>query len=164
MIWIFVGAGAVLVVAIAVAALGMVVGRLEHETRPALYEFEDAVDYIADRLPDEVTARVSYDDVRQVLRWHLDWFSSVGLSTRHGQELGDPALAPDDVVVGDDTAAVEAVVARSLDENGPDALDVVCILDMQMRYLTAIGALDSEDGDPGDGDRGDGGRDRSGRK
>ena len=38
-------------------------------------------------------------------------------------------------------AAIDAVVARSVAEAGPDAVDVVCILDLQMKYLVAIGAV-----------------------
>ena len=141
MIWLFFGVGAVMVLAIAVVALGVAVGRLEHETSPAVYELEGAVGYIADNLQEEVTARVSYDDVRTVVRWHLDWFATVGLSTEYGEELGDEAVADGERAVAADEAAVQAVVARSISEGGPEAVDIVCILDLQMRYLAKIGAV-----------------------
>ena len=148
MIWIFVGVGAVMVIAIAVVALGVAVGRLERETTPAVYELESAVGYIADNLPAEVTARLTYDDVRMVVRWHLDWFGTIGLSTEYGEELGDQAVAAGESAVAPDEAAVMAVVARSLAEGGPEPVDVVCILDLQMRYLADIGAVGprAEDG------------------
>ncbi len=146
MIWLIVAAGAVLVVAIAFVSVGAAVGRLETETAPAVYRLAEAVEYVADHLPDEVTARISYGDVRTVLGWHLDWFASVGLATSHGQELGDPAVAVDDMAVADTEAATDAVVARSLSESGPDALDVVCILEAQLAYLDEIGAL--SEGEP----------------
>ncbi len=141
MIWLIVAAGAVLVVAIAFVSVGAAVGRLETETAPAVYRLAEAVEYVADHLPDEVTARISYDDVRRVLGWHLDWFASVGLATSHGQELGDPAVAVDDMAVADTEAATDAVVARSLSDGGPDPVDVVCILEAQLAYLDEIGAL-----------------------
>ena len=47
------------------------------------------------------------------------------------------AVAPED-------AAIDAVVARSVAEGGPDAVDVVCVLDLQMKYLVAIGAVGDE--------------------
>jgi hypothetical protein len=146
MIWLFFGLGAILVIAIAVVAVGIALGRLEHENVPAVYELEDALEYVAENLPDEVTARLTYDDVRAVLRWHLDWFGDVGLATEYGEELGDEAVAEDDQVVAAEDAAVEAVVARSLAEAGPEPIDVVCILDLQMRYLAEIGALGPEPG------------------
>ena len=141
MIWLIVAVGAVAVVVIAFVAVGLAVGRLEQETAPAVYRLSDAVDYVADRLPDEVTARISFDDVRVVLGWHLDWFAAVGLATSHGVELGDPAVAVDEMAVADTDAACDAVVARSLQEGGPDPVDVVCILEAQLAYLAEIGAL-----------------------
>ena len=141
MIWLIVAVGAVAVVVIAFVAVGAAVGRLEHETVPSVYRLSAAVEYVADRLPDEVTARISYDDVRTVLGWHLDWFSAVGLATSHGVELGDPAVAVGEMAVADTDAACDAVVARSLSEGGPDPVDVVCILEAQLSYLAEIGAL-----------------------
>lgn len=141
MIWLIAAVGAVLVVAIAFVSVGVAVGRLETETAPAVYRLAEAVDYVADRLPDEVTARISYDDVRTVLGWHLDWFAAVGLATSHGQELGDPAVDMDAMAVADTGAATDAVVARALSEGGPDPVDVVCILEAQLAYLAEIGAL-----------------------
>ena len=141
MIWLIVAVGAVAVVVIAFVAVGLAVGRLEQETAPAVYRLSDAVDYVADRLPGEVTARISYDDVRVVLGWHLDWFAAVGLATSHGVELGDSAVAVDEMAVADTGAACDAVVARSLQEGGPDPVDVVCILEAQLSYLAEIGAL-----------------------
>ena len=141
MTWLIVAVGAVAVTAIAFVAVGVAVGRLEAETAPAVYQLAAAVDYVADHLPDEVAARVSYEDVRAVLGWHLDWFATVGLATDHGAELGDPAVAVDDMAVADTDAAYDAVVARSLAVGGPEALDVVCILEAQLQYLGTIGAL-----------------------
>ena len=141
MIWLIVAIGAVAVVAIAFVSVGIAVGRLEGETAPSVYRLADAVDYVAERLPDEVTARVSYDDVHTVLSWHLDWFAGEGLATLHGQELGDPAVAIGEVAVADADSACDVVVARSLRFGGPDPVDVVCILDAQLAYLAEIGAL-----------------------
>ena len=141
MIWLIAAVGVVAVVVIAFVSVGIAVGRLEHETAPSVYRLSDAVTYVADRLPDEVTARVSYADVSTVLGWHLDWFAAVGLATSHGQELGDPAVAIGDMAVADTEAACDAVVARSLEEGGPDPVDVVCILEAQLAYLAEIGAL-----------------------
>ena len=141
MIWLIAAVGLAAVVVIAFVSVGIAVGRLEQETAPSVYRLSDAVDYVADRLPDEVTARVSYDDVRTVLGWHLDWFAAVGLATSHGLELGDPAVAVGDMAVADTDAACDAVVARSLEQGGPDPVDVVCILEVQFSYLAEIGAV-----------------------
>ncbi len=143
---LFLFIGGILVVVIALVAVGRVVGRMAVQSQPAIYELPDAVEWIADRLPDEVTARLSYQDVARVLSWHLDWFSATGLSSRYGEELGGES-AIDGSAVPVDEAAIDAVVARSLSEDGPDPVDVVCVLELQTRYLQAIGALEREPGD-----------------
>ncbi|MEQ8840707.1 MAG: hypothetical protein RIB98_06975 [Acidimicrobiales bacterium] len=135
--------GAVVVTAIAFVAVGQAVGRMAVERPPAVYDLHDAAVWIGDRLPDEVTARLSYDDVARVLGWHLDWFGEMGASSRYGQELAGEAVRTEGAIAPED-AAIDAVVARSLAENGPDAVDVVCVLDLQMKYLVAIGAVGSE--------------------
>ena len=148
MAWMFLLLGAVAVVAIALVAVGRVVSELEALPPPAVYEMEGAVDWIAARLPDEVTARLSYDDVALIAGWHLDWFGEVGVASKHGEQLAGADVTREGAVAAQD-AAVDAVVARSLAERGPngalpiDAVDVVCVLDLQMQYLTEIGAIGS---------------------
>ncbi len=144
--WIFFGVGALVVAVIAFVAVGQAVGRLEVERNPAVYDLNDAVLWIAQRLPEEVTARISYDDVTQVLKWHLDWFQDVGVASSHGQELATERVRIDGAVAADE-AAIDAIVARSMASGGPEAVDVVCVLDLQYRYLAAIGAVGDEVGD-----------------
>ena len=98
-----------------------------------------------------MTARITYDDVRRVLRWHLDWFETVGLATEFGEELGDEAVPDGGRVVADGEAAIDFVVGRAVAAGDPDPVDVVCILDLQIRYLDGIGAV----GPPTSDDRGD---------
>jgi len=145
MAWVFFILGAVVVLVIAFVALGQAVARLELQRPPAVFEVAGAVRWIATRLPDEVTARVSYDNVETIVGWHLDWFTDVGVSSKHGEEL-----AGEDVVhegaVAMEGAAINAVVARAVAEaatGGPDIdpVDVVCVLDLQMQYLHEIGAV-----------------------
>ena len=145
--WVFLGVGAVAVLVIAFVAVGHVVGRMEQERAPAVYDLNDAVEWIADRLPEEVTARLSYDEVAQVVTWHLEWFSTMGVSSRHGQELAGEDVGREGAIAPDD-AAIDAVVARAVEHGGPDAVDVVCVLDLQMRYFEAIGALGEVAGGP----------------
>jgi len=144
--------GSVVVLAIAFVALGRAVGRLELQRPPAVFEVVAAVRWIAARLPDEVTARVSFDDVETVVGWHLDWFSDVGVSSEHGEELAGETVVHEGAVAVEE-AAIDAVVARAVAESaadGPeiDPVDVVCILDLQMKFLQEIGAVSvATDGD-----------------
>jgi len=146
MAWVFVVLGAVVVLAIAFVALGKTVGRLERQRPPAIFELKAAVVWIAARLPEEVTARVSYADVETVIGWHLDWFTDVGVSSEHGEELAGESVLHEGAVAVED-AAIDAVVARAVAEavveDGVviDPVDVVCVLDLQMQYLVEIGAM-----------------------
>ena len=141
MAWVFFVFGALIVFVIAFYAVGRATGEMASQRPPAIYELPVAVDWIADRLPDEVTARISYDDVTRILTWHLDWFASVGVASEHGTELAGPEILHEGSVAIED-AAVDAVVAKSVAAGEKiDAVDVVCVLDLQMAYLNKIGAV-----------------------
>jgi hypothetical protein len=123
----------VLVVAIAFYAVGREVVLLEQRVAPSVYELEEAVPFIAERLPDEVTARISHADVRWILRVDAEELEA---ATAEAVADGD-----DDEVVDPD-GAVGRVLARTGDER-PDLLDedVVAVLDARLEYLRAIGAV-----------------------
>jgi hypothetical protein len=130
---ILVGLAVVLVVAIALYAVGREVVLLEDRARPAVFELEEAIAFIAERLPDEVTARVSHDDVRWVLRTDAEVLEE---ATAEAVAVGD-----DDEVLDQD-GAVGRVLGRA-SEDRPDLADedVVAILDARLTYLEAIGAI-----------------------
>ena len=151
MIWILVAVGVLLVVAIGLFAVGGAVHRTEGELAPAVFEVHDAVDWIAERLPEEAASRLTYDDVVLLAGWWLEYVATQGLASEHGQELGgaDAGGAP-----ADDDAAVDHVVARALDvpEERGGALDpvaVVVALDLLGVYLREMGAIGGARGGPG---------------
>lgn len=141
MAWVFFVLGAVVVVAIAFYAVGRMVAQLETERPSAVYDLAAASEWIAARLPGEVTARLSYEELGQVLGWHLDWFASVGVASEHGETLAGDDVAHEGSVAMEE-AAVDAVVAKAV-AAGEEiaAVDVVCVLDLQMQYLREIGAV-----------------------
>jgi hypothetical protein len=147
MIWLFLALGVLLVVGIAVYAVGSAVGRLENTALPAVLEVDDAVDWIAERLPQEAAGQLSRDDVVEVVGWYLESFAEAGLATTHGQELGDGALAEDagdaeGRVVAPLDDALDHVVARGLERSEPlDALAVAMVADLLGTYLVAMGAI-----------------------
>jgi hypothetical protein len=142
---------ALVVFAIAAATVGTVVARLSGEASPAVFQVDAAVDWIADRLPFEVAAEISHDDVDRILRWHLDYFDDVGLVTEFGEELGGEAVASgDDPVVAEADDSVDYVVGRAMAEGrGVTPLQVVCVLDLQLQYLDHIGAIERSGDGPG---------------
>lgn len=126
----------VLVAAIAFYAVGREVVLLESRVQPAVFELEEAIVYIADRLPDEVTSRVSHDDVRWVLLTDAEELESA---------TADEVAAGDVDEVVDEDDAIARVIARAEDER-PELTDddIAAILAARLTYLEAIGAIGDE--------------------
>ena len=148
MIWLFLIVGVLVVVVVGFVAVGAAVGRLEGVVVPAVFEVDDAVDWVAERLPPEAAGQLSRDDVLAVVGWYLEYFDSVGLATRHGQELGEAALDEGaGRVVARQDDAVDAVVARGLGARVPlDAVSMVVVVDLLGVYLAEMGAIGGSTG------------------
>jgi hypothetical protein len=140
---VFIVLAALIVFAVAAATVGSTVARLADQPTPAVLKLDEAVDWIADRLPFEVAAEISHDDVDRILRWHLDYFDEVGLASEYGEELAGEVVPTDSgPVVAEADDSVDYVVGRALAEGrGLTPLQVVCVLDLQLRYLDEIGAI-----------------------
>lgn len=134
---------AVLVVGLAAYAVMRVSSRLAHTRARAVYDLFEAVDFVADRLPDELSARLSYDDVQDILLWRLDHLRLQGSATYgRGDATAVEAEGRNDEVVTRDDDSVDYVLAMASEsERDIDALDVVVVLDLESQYLKAIGAL-----------------------
>ena len=140
-------AAVLVVVVIALVAVGRVVAQLENVDAPVVLRVEDAVEWIADRLPEETTARVSYEDVELILECHLAWFADKGLATEYGEELAARSPADGELVAPVDEAH-DYVVALLLAEDVPiDPVDAVQVVALHTDYLRRIGAF-GEESDP----------------
>jgi len=71
-----------LVMAVAAGAIGREARRLDALPPRAVFDLEEAVQWVAEHLPEEVTARLSYDDVRRVLDLSLDHLRGLGLAVQ----------------------------------------------------------------------------------
>lgn len=143
MLIVFLVLAAIIVFAIAAATVGSTVARLAAQPSTAVLKLDEAVEWIADRLPYEVAAQISHDDVDAILRWHLDYFDEVGLASEYGEELGGEVVPADhEPVVAEADEAVDYVVAKAMEDGrGIEPLHVVCVLDLQLQYLDEIGAI-----------------------
>jgi hypothetical protein len=132
---------AVVVVAVGLVTIGAVVGRLAVAPPTSVFDEDEAVEWIADRLPFEVAAQLSHEDVRQLVLWHLEFLEDEGIATEVSY-----AEAPDAVVVGDVDGL--AYVLGQASEAGLEVEDVqvVAVLEVEREYLTAIGAIGPEVG------------------
>lgn len=139
MIVVFIVLTALVVVAIGLVAVGAVTGRLAGQPRRSVFVMEEAVHFVADRLPDEITAKLSYDDVQSILGWHMDYLEEKGVAGETDDVLDHLPAGP--VVTADDEGV--AYVIGKCSEAGLDVddVEVVEVIERELDYLRAIGAI-----------------------
>ncbi len=141
--WLWIVLLAVGTFVIAAASIGSVTGSLAIRPRRSVYDLAEAVDFVADRLPRELTAELSYDDVQAVLEAHCDYLAAKGIaSERSADDIGDQL-----VVLGDDEPL--AWILGRLEELGVEIedADVLSVLDVEQQYYEAIGLIGPTVGD-----------------
>ena len=148
MLVVFVVVAALVVIGIGLVAVGAVTGRLAEEPRRSVFDLDEAVTYVADRLSDEVTATLSYEDVRSIVAWHLDYLEHKGVAGASDHDLEGLPSGP--VVTADDEG-VAYVIGRATDEGlGIEDVHVFQVLAAEQAYLQAIGAIGVEVPEPDD--------------
>ncbi|CAN5400044.1 hypothetical protein BH10ACT3_BH10ACT3_02760 [soil metagenome] len=135
--WIWIVLGVIGTFVIAAVSIGVVSGSLAQRPRRSVYDLDEAVEFVADRLPEDVTAEVTFDQVRSVLLFHCDYLAEKGVaSARTADDIGT-AL----VVVPDDEP-IAYILGRVTDEDVELSDEqVVMILDVETQYYEAIGAF-----------------------
>jgi hypothetical protein len=136
-----------LVLIIAAVVIGREARRLDAVPPQPVFDLDEAVEWVADHLPFEVSAELSHDDVRRIIDWNLEYFRSKGVSGN-----GDSTDSEGPVVVGG-AETVDYVLLRAEAVGSPyTPAQVHAVLDAQMSYLEAIGAIGPEapGGSPGD--------------
>ena len=130
-------------VGLAAYAVMRVSSRLAHTRARTVYDLLEAVDFVAERLPDALSAKLSYDDVEALLLWRLDHLRLQGSATYgRGDVTAAEAESRSDEAVTSDDDSVDYVLAKAAESGRDvDALDVVVVLDLESQYLRAIGAL-----------------------
>jgi putative Ca2+/H+ antiporter (TMEM165/GDT1 family) len=131
---------ALAVFVIAAVVVGREAQRLDMVAPRVIYDIEQAADYVARSLPSDTQARLTMDEVRQLLLAHLSWMNDKGLTpldvTDRVQNISIP------VVVDEDTLA--AYLLKEASRRGVEILDdvdVVHVADAHMGYFAAIGAV-----------------------
>lgn len=128
-----------LVFGIAAAVIGREARRLDAVPPNPVFDLNEAVTWVAEHLPFEVSAVLSHDDVRQIIDWNLEYFRTKGVSGN-----GHSAHTEGPVVVGG-AETVDYVLHRAEATGSPyTAAQVHAVLDAQMTYLEAIGAIGPE--------------------
>jgi hypothetical protein len=136
---------ALVIFVVAAVAVGRVAHTSSVTARQAVFDLDEAVDFVADRLPYELQARLSHDDVRAVLGWYLDELEASQVAYERDQQRL-PEQGGDDIVL--DEQHLTAQVIGRCEAIGMELsdVDVLFVLEEGEQYLRAIGALGREAG------------------
>jgi hypothetical protein len=139
MLVLFIVLAALAVVAIGLVAVGGVSARLAQQTPATVFDMDEAVEYVAARLPEATTAILSFEDVAKLIGWQIDYLDDKGVAAVAEDDLRNLPAGP---TMATDDEAVAYVLGRATDAK-LDVTDVqvVQVLDANDRYLRAIGAV-----------------------
>jgi len=130
----------IIVFVIAAVVIGREARRLDAVAPRVVWELEEALEWVAVRLPDQTQARLTMDELRELLRAHMVWLHAKGLQPDdvidRRQDIAEP------VVVDDVTLAAHLLAeAARRGVEVIDDVDVVHVVDAHVAYFAAIGAV-----------------------
>jgi len=137
---------AALVFAIAAVTIGREARRLDSVAPRAIYELEQATQFVADRLPSDAQARLTYAELRKLLVFHMRWLHDRGLQPEGVIDRRQDIV--DEVVIDEETVA--AYLLGAAEQNRIEILedvDVVHVVQAHLEYFSAIGAIGPESND-----------------
>ena len=140
MTWVFAVVAAVVVFAIAAGTIGREAHRLDAIAPRSVYMLDEAVDFVADRLPADSQARLTPAEVEQLLIAHLHWLHEQGLQPDKAvdarQTIDAQVLVTEDALVAYLLGEATSIGVELLDD-----VDAVNVVDAHLAYFEAIGAV-----------------------
>ena len=129
-----------MVFVIAAVSIGREAHRLDAVAPRAVYMLDDAVAFVAARLPAESQARLTFDEVQQLLVAHMRWLHAKGLQPR--DVIDRPQDIDDELVVSEDTITAWLLgEAERLQIELLDDVDAVRVVQAHLTYFEEIGAV-----------------------
>ncbi|MEX2627617.1 MAG: hypothetical protein WD225_12090 [Ilumatobacteraceae bacterium] len=142
---VFVVIAAVCVFAIAAAAIGREAHRLDAVAPRAVYQPDEALDFVCDRLPEASQARLTPEEVDQLLALHMRWLHAQGLQpdrvVDRRQDIDSQVVVTEDSLIAYLLGAADEAGIELLDD-----VDAVAVVDAHLDYFEAIGAVGPEAG------------------
>jgi hypothetical protein len=125
-----------IVIALAAFLVIREAGRIAREPPAALFDPDDAYEWVVDHVPDDIAATLTPDDVRRILDLQVEFFQRKGVSV-NGSRRG-----PSGPVVVGGAEQVSYILERAAD-TGEAYLpeQVYGVVETQLSYLRAIGAI-----------------------
>ncbi|MCE9623059.1 MAG: hypothetical protein K8R99_12010 [Actinomycetia bacterium] len=137
---VYLVAAVVAVFVIAAVVVGREAHRLDAVAPRSVYIPEEAGEFVAEYLPPESQARLTPDDLEQLLKFHMRWLHSKGLQPTNVVDRRQDITTP---VVISETNLTGYLIGEA-ERNGVeiiDDVDVVNVVDAHLAYFEAIGAV-----------------------
>lgn len=137
---VFIVAAAVAVFVIAAVVVGREAHRLDAVAPRSVYIPDEAAEFVAEYLPVDTRARLTPDELDELLRFHMRWLHSKGLQPSNvvdrRQDITTPVVIEEDSVVAYLLGEAERQDLEVLDD-----IDVVRVVEAHLAYFEAIGAV-----------------------
>lgn len=125
---------------IAAVVIGREARRLDAVAPRVVYEIDAAVEFVADSLPAETQARLTLDELRELLIGHMNWLSDRNLVP---QDVIDRRQDIDSPLIVDETHLAAHLLNEAIKRGVEvlDDVDVIHVVDAHNAYFAAIGAV-----------------------
>ena len=138
--WVFLAAAALVTFAIAAGVVGREAHRLDAVAPRSVYVVDEAVEFVAEYLPTDSQARLTPDELEQLLAIHMRWLHAKGLQPTNvvdrRQDIADLVIVGENDLTAYLLAEAEEAGIEILDD-----VDVVNVVDAHLAYFEAIGAV-----------------------
>jgi hypothetical protein len=138
--WVFVVAAAAVVFLIAAVVVGREAHRLDAVAPRSVYLIDEVLEFVAEYLPAETQARLTPDELEQLLTFHMRWLHAKGLQPTNvidrRQDIHDLVIVGEDDLTAYLLGEAERAGIAILDD-----VDVVNVVDAHLAYFAAIGAV-----------------------
>jgi len=137
---------ALLVFVIAAVIIGREARRLDSVAPRAVYELEQATQFVADNLPSETQARLTFAELRKLLVFHMRWLHDKGLQPAGVVDRRQDIV--DEVVIDEQT--LTAYLLDAAEKNNIEILDdvdAVYVVKAHLKYFDAIGVIGPQSND-----------------
>lgn len=133
-------AAVVAVFVMAAVVVGREAHRLDAVAPRSVYIPEEAAEFVAEYLPAASQARLTPDDLEQLLTFHMRWLHSKGLQPAGVVDRRQDIVTP--VIISETT--LTGYLLGEAERNGVeiiDDVDAVNVVDAHLAYFEAIGAV-----------------------
>jgi hypothetical protein len=137
---VFAVLAAVATFVIAAVVVGREARRLDAVAPRVIYDVDQAVAFVAGRLPTTTQARLTPAELERLLAFHMRWLHAKGLQptnvTDRPQDIDELTVVHEDSVIGFVIGEAEREGVELLDD-----VDAVAVVEAHLAYFDAIGAV-----------------------